>query len=213
MTTAHEEKVMTLANRITMVRILAVPLFILALFYYLRSIGANAPEERWRSIALGIFLAASITDALDGYLARKRSEVTKLGRILDPLADKGLLLSAIIMLTRFHPPSPAPSLPPWFSLLVISRDAILLLGAWIVHALAGSVEVQPRWIGKSATVLQMIAVVWVLVGFSHPWFYLFLVVVAVATFLAGVQYIFDGLRQIEHAAAHENVSQPKSVKS
>jgi cardiolipin synthase len=205
MTTAQEKRVMTLANRITMVRILSVPLFILALFYYLRSTDAGAPNEMWRRTALSIFLAASLTDALDGYLARKRSEVTRLGRMVDPLADKSLLLSAIIMLTRFHPPTPAPSLPPWFSLLVISRDAILLLGAWIVHALTGSLDVRPRWIGKCATVLQMAAVVWVLTGFSSAWFYIFLIVVSAATFLAGVQYVFDGLRQLERASETHHV--------
>ncbi len=193
MTVARKSEVMTWANRVTMARIILVPLFILALFYYLRSVDAGASVEAWRRAALALFAAASLTDALDGYLARRRNEVTRLGKILDPLADKSLLLAAVIMLT-------APSLPPWFSLLVISRDAILLVGAWVVHALSGSVEVSPRYVGKCATVLQMTAVIWVLSGASSRWFYEFLVVVSVFTFLSGALYVLDGLRQIECAA-------------
>lgn len=201
----------TLANKITILRTLLVPGFILALFYYLRSEALHQPVAAYRWTAFSIFVLASVTDALDGFLARRRNEITRLGRILDPLADKALLLSAIIMLSLFHPPMPAPSLPPWYALIVISRDAILLVGAGIVHALVGRVEVQPRFLGKCATVLQMISVVWVLGGWIHPWFYFVLVITAAVTLAAGGLYIYDGLRQIEHAhPGHHQGSLPTS---
>lgn len=200
MTTSGSKTVFTLANKITLMRILGVPLFILALFYYLMSVSRGTPDEYYRRLAFGLFLAAAITDAADGYLARRRNEITHLGRLLDPLADKALLLSAVIMLTRFHPPLPAPSFPPWFSLLVISRDAFLLVGAGVVHALTGGVEVHPRWVGKCATVLQMLAILWVLSGYKSAWFHHFLFAAALFTFVSGALYIMDGLRQIERAS-------------
>ncbi len=189
--------VFTLANKITIVRIATIPVFVLALIYYLASVARQEPNETYRFAALVIFTAAALSDALDGYFARSRNEVTRLGRILDPIADKSLLLAAIILLTRLRYPTMAPHFPIWFTLLVISRDAILILGALIVHALAGAVEVWPRIVGKIATVLQMAAVIWVLTGYSSPWFYLSVVAASVFTFLSGVLYVIDGLRQLE----------------
>lgn len=195
--------VFTLANKITIVRIASIPVFVLMLTYYMISVTRGAPDEIYRAVALAIFTAAALTDALDGYYARSRNEVTRLGRILDPIADKTLLLSAIIMLTRLQYPTMAPHFPIWFTLLVISRDAMLILGAFIVHALTGSVEVWPRIVGKVATFFQMVAVVWVLSGYGSKWFYAWIVAASAFTFLSGVTYVIDGLRQLEKSpAAH-----------
>jgi CDP-diacylglycerol--glycerol-3-phosphate 3-phosphatidyltransferase len=191
--------IFTLANKITIVRICAVPVFILLLLYYAKSVSHNDSNEIYRFGALLVFSAAALSDALDGYFARARNEVTRLGRILDPIADKSLLLSAIILLTRLKYPVMAPHFPIWFTLLVISRDVILILGAFIVDAMAGRVEVQPRIVGKIATALQMACVIWVLTGYSSFWFYKVVIAASIFTFLSGVLYLIDGLRQIEHS--------------
>ena len=199
MTDAHHR--LSLANKITILRILAVPLFVLALLYYTTDLQRGEPREMCRWTALVIFLAAALTDALDGYVARSRGEITRLGRVLDPLADKSLLLSGLILLTRPSLPQLEPHIPIWFTLLAISRDVLLLAGAALIHWFAGAVEVRPRLTGKAATVAQMVVVVWALVG-GAPREFLFCVGVAgAATFASGILYLFDGVRQIERAAA------------
>jgi len=190
---------LTLATRVTLLRILGVPVFILLMVYYNMSLGAGEPNDRFRLAALVLFAAISLTDALDGYLARSRGEITRLGQALDPLADKLLLLSAVIMLTRPGLSSRHAQLPVWFALTVLSRDALLLIGFGVVHLVASRVDIRPRWTGKVATFLQMATVVWRLSISRHP-SAAFLWVAAAAAFftvVSGVRYIVDGLKQME----------------
>ncbi|MEP6975013.1 MAG: CDP-alcohol phosphatidyltransferase family protein, partial [Spartobacteria bacterium] len=90
---------MTTANKITLVRILMIPAFVLMAIYYGESIKRGEPEEWQRFAAIIIFLVAAASDGLDGYIARRYNQRSALGVILDPIADKGLLLSAIITLS------------------------------------------------------------------------------------------------------------------
>ena len=189
----------TLATRVTLLRILGIPLFVLLMIYYTLGLRAGTGEDWYRVAALGVFALVALTDALDGYLARSRNEVTRLGRTLDPLADKLLLLSAVIMLTRPGLPELHPQLPVWFALVVIARDGFLVIGAWVILHMAGHVEVHPRLTGKAATFFQMASVVGVLMEMpAHPLLAL-AGVAAALTAISGLQYLWDGLRQIEHA--------------
>lgn len=190
---------LTLATKVTIVRILGIPVFVLLLMYYNLSLGAGQPDDRFRVAALAVFAAISLTDALDGYLARSRGEITLLGKILDPLADKLLLLSAVVMLTRPSLSGAREQLPVWFALTVISRDTILLLGFGVVHHVSGRVEVRPRLIGKAATFLQMATVVWLLAVAERPGFLFrwIAAAAAVCTAVSGILYIFDGLKRLE----------------
>jgi CDP-diacylglycerol--glycerol-3-phosphate 3-phosphatidyltransferase len=192
------EIVVSLANKITIVRIMSIPLLILVLLYYIAELRTGADNVLLRGLALFIFVLVAGTDALDGYLARSRGEVTAFGRILDPLADKALMLSSLIVLTRPSIPALEPHIPVWFTLLVISRDVVLILGAMLIHFMTGRVEVAPRFSGKGATLFQILAIVWVLArGPVMP----FMVLVAIAgmfTFMSGALYVFDGIRQLEH---------------
>ncbi|MCX7007962.1 MAG: CDP-alcohol phosphatidyltransferase family protein [Kiritimatiellaeota bacterium] len=154
---------LTLATKVTIVRIMGVPVFIALLVYYLIGLRNGEDIALERTLALVVFAAVALTDALDGYLARSRNEVTDLGRMLDPIADKALLLSGLVLLTRPSLPALAPHIPVWFTTLVISRDVVLILGSFLVHELAGNVTVQPRISGKLATVFQMATIIWVLV--------------------------------------------------
>lgn len=192
---------MTTANKITVVRILMIPVFVMLAIYYGQSIQAGDPQEWQRFAAIIVFLIAAVSDGLDGYVARRYNQRSTLGVILDPIADKGLLLSGIITLSianwSQHDPNYG-KFPLWFPVLVISRDAVILVGAIILHFLIGDkMKVKPSWTGKVATVCQMCAIAWVMLQL-HFLPLLFVVSVAGAfTAISGVIYAVDGVRQLQ----------------
>ncbi|HMP77774.1 MAG TPA: CDP-alcohol phosphatidyltransferase family protein [Kiritimatiellia bacterium] len=205
MTPAPQPPRLTLATRVTLLRILGIPVFIVLVVYYLLGLERGAPEPLHRWWALGLFVAIAATDALDGYLARSRNEVSALGRILDPLADKALLLSGLLLLTRPDIPALTPHIPVWFTGLVLSRDILLVGGYFLIRHLAGAVHVQPRLTGKLATVLQMATIAWVLAQGPETYFFALVGAAGFLTALAGLQYLRDGWRQVEHLhRAHAN---------
>src|ERR1041384_4032190 len=156
---------MTTANKITVIRTLMIPAFVTMAIYYGQSVQHGAPLEWERFTAIGIFLIASLSDGLDGYVARRYHQRSSLGVILDPIADKGLLLSGIITLSISSWNDVDPEygkFPLWFPVLVITRDVVILVGAAVLHVLVGHVRVKPHMTGKIATVLQMAAIGWVM---------------------------------------------------
>jgi cardiolipin synthase (CMP-forming) len=195
---------MTTANKITIVRILMIPAFVTMAIYYGESVRRGQPLEWQRFTAIIIFILAAVSDGVDGYVARHYNQRSSLGVILDPIADKGLLLSAIITLSISNWSELDPdygSFPTWFPVLVISRDAILFVGAGVLYLLIGRVHVKPNWTGKVATVLQMVAIGWVMLQLHLlPLLY---VVIAAGFFTAvsGIVYVTDGVRQLQ-AAGH-----------
>ncbi len=189
---------LTLATKVTLVRLLGIPVYVGAIAYYRLSLSAGAPNEAYRVAALGIFLAGALTDALDGFLARSRGEVTRLGQILDPLADKSMLMAAMLTLTAPSLPALHPQIPLWFTLAVISRDVLLAVGAYVIHHLTGHVEVRPCLTGKLATALQMTCVVWVLADFAPAPFHGLAMSAVAFTIWSGVRYVADGWRQLAH---------------
>jgi cardiolipin synthase len=192
---------LTLATRVTLARILGIPVFVLLMIYYAMSLRAGRPDEYLRVAALAAFLLIALTDALDGFLARRRGEVTALGAVLDPLADKSLLLSAVIVLTRPGLPALQPQLPVWFSVIVISRDAMLVAGFFLIRHFAGAVKVRPRRAGKLSTFLLIAAVTWALADGPAAPFRWLCALAAGVTLVAGLQYVVDGIRQLERAHA------------
>lgn len=188
---------LTLANKVTLARIVGTPVFLGLMIYYIMSLKAGHAAEGYRVAATAIFFLVALTDALDGYLARKRNEMSHLGRILDPLADKFLVLSTLVVFTRPSLESLQPQFPIWFTLLVISREAVLILGVLLIHFHTGAATIQPRWSGKIATVLMMVCVGWALCDFSHRVFEIVVWAAALFTALAWLQYLVDGTRQLE----------------
>ena len=192
---------MTIPTYITIFRLLLIPVFVTVAIYYSLSVGADAPNEALRWTAVGIFIIASASDALDGFLARKLSQFSKLGSFLDPLADKCLLLFALTTLAVFPWGSDGWRLPPWFIVLVVTRDIIIVGGLWILHHYQTGVKIKPHWSGKVCTVTQMIALGWVMlkwVPFSplYP-----AVLAAIFTVWSGVSYFQLGLtliRKVPH---------------
>jgi cardiolipin synthase (CMP-forming) len=188
---------MTLANRITLLRLFLVPFFVLLLIYYEKSVSCGQRNEAFRIAASIVFIATFFSDALDGYIARSRNQVSRLGTILDPMADKALLLSGLVMLSYSSAHSYATHLPVWFVWLVISRDVMLVSGSILIHFLFGSVIVKPRLPGKITTFFQMLIIVWVLMNLPSAPFWWVLLTGAVFTIISGVQYFYDGIRQFD----------------
>src|SRR5207248_8322765 len=128
---------MTTANRITILRILLVPFFVVEVLYYVKT-----GNELHRLLALLSFAVAAICDGVDGYIARRYSQRSELGAILDPLADKLLLVSGIVLLS-FNWPY-LDSIPLWLTGTIIGRDILILAGVIVIQITIGKVQVKPR---------------------------------------------------------------------
>ncbi len=184
---------MNFANKVTIFRILSTPFFIVTVLYY------NPQRDFLRYIALGIFLLAVLSDAIDGYIARTKGQRTKAGSILDPLADKILLSSAFICIFTKTSLVDALNLPLWVVVLVITRDVIIILGSAVIYIVKGRLESVPTAWGKFATALQMASVASALIKFGFS--YYIWIVAAILTLISGIQYIRGGLKILY---VHEN---------
>ena len=151
-----ESSVMTTANKITILRILLIPVFVVETIYYVET-----GNEVHRLVAILSFAVTAILDGVDGYIARHYHQISELGKILDPLADKLLLVSAVVVLSFDHAPRLG-QIPLWLTGTIIGRDLVILIGFFVVRLTVGNVTVHPRVTGKIATVFQMVAVVWIL---------------------------------------------------
>ena len=200
---------MTTANKITVVRILMIPVFVTLAIYYGQSIQRGDPLEWQRFAAIVVFLVAAVSDGLDGYVARRYNQRSALGVILDPIADKGLLLSGVITLSISNWSDVDPGygkFPIWFPVLVITRDAVIVVGAVVLHLLNGKVRLRPSWTGKIATVLQMCAIAWVMLQFRFIPLPYVVIAAGVFTFISGVIYVLDGIHQLQaQGHAHAKV--------
>jgi len=194
---------MTTANKITIARILAIPLFVTMAIYYGRGVQREQAEEWQRVTAILLFMLAAVSDGLDGYIARRYNQRTRLGLILDPIADKGLLLAGIITLTfsNWHY-----EFPLWFPILVISRDMVVVLGSLVLHFVNGKVQVRPSLVGKTATALQMFSIAAAMLQVHNPdftddptfpWMDRLVIATGIFTFISGIGYVLDGIRQLQ----------------
>jgi len=192
----------TLATKITILRLLMTPVFVLIAIYYINSVRDGHADEKLRWIAAMVFLITCATDALDGYIARVCNDRTKLGTLLDPIADKVLLLSGLIVLTGSWGNCFNPHIPVWYVLLVISRDLILTVGTVIIHMVHGQAEVKPRIVGKIATFFQMGLILWVLFSWPPGSFEWILWMATAFTLVSMVLYLIDGVHQLEKGHTH-----------
>jgi cardiolipin synthase (CMP-forming) len=191
---------MTTANKITILRILLIPFFVVETLYYTKQ-----GHEIYRVLALICFGVAAICDGVDGYVARRFNQRSELGAVLDPLADKLLLVSGIVVLSFDHSPY-LQSIPLWLTGTIIGRDMLLLIGLVVIQVVVGKLTVRPRMLGKVATVLQMIVVLWILLQWGQRWLTLWVWCTAICTGISGLLYLWDGTRQL---SAHPS-SSPKA---
>lgn len=175
--------VLSLANMITLIRLLLVPVFISLLT-------SNTPHGEW--LAVVVFVAAALTDSIDGYIARFRNEVTEIGQFLDPLVDKVLISAALIGLVGLN------KLSPWIATLIISRELIVSF-LRVVAKVNGVVVPANSW-GKIKTALQILAISWWLLT-TNPQNSLLAVVLmgaaVAATLFSGISYFFQTKVQME----------------
>ncbi len=186
---------MTLANIITLMRIAMIPFFVMAAVYYAQGVKAGVPREWLHWTAVGLFALTAGTDGVDGFVARRMKQVTRLGSILDPIADKALLLSALLLL-GLNPGEAFMPMPLWFPILVISRDLIVVLGVAVVFMMGRSFEIQPHWTGKAASALQMITVGLVLMNLWDLYWLPPLVLATLCTLVSGGIYVVQGARKL-----------------
>ena len=200
---------MTTPNKITIARICLIPVFVLMALYYGRSVAQHAPQEWMRWTAIAVFVLAAASDGIDGYIARRYNQMSQLGVILDPIADKGLLLSGIITLTVSNWQY---EFPLWFPVLVITRDVIIVGGVIALHHFIGNFKVRPSWTGKTATVAQMVAIGFVMLLPSNQWavpigawnlrfLEIPVIIAGFFTLLSGIGYVRLGLQHL-HSAGH-----------
>ena len=184
---------MQLANKITVGRIFLIPVIIGFILLYANSIQRGYPIDEYRLAAIAFFLIAAFSDALDGFIARKFGQRTWTGEILDPLADKFLLMTTILALSLTPWPQ---SIPLWFPGVIIFRDILSIAGGLLVYKITGTIEIKVHWAGKMATFLQVCAVVWVMVGhpYIHPIYVVYLA--SAMTVAAGLVYLRAAYRLI-----------------
>jgi cardiolipin synthase len=176
----------TTANQLTILRIVFVPVFIILLVYN---------ELGW---ALGTFVLAGITDVLDGVIARRFGQKTSIGAVLDPLADKLLMASSILILSlpqmEFHN-----TIPRWLMIVIIFRDVFILLVSLIVVLMVGWRVFTPTPYGKASTVMQVLTVLSVLYtnwqGQAVPELNILFYMTGLMTAFSGIHYLVRGLRQ------------------
>ena len=184
---------LNLPNALTLLRILAVPVVVVALL-------GETPNGD--ALAAGVFALAALTDGLDGYFARSRDAVTTFGKLMDPLADKLLIIGALVSLVSLD------RLEAWVAMVIIARE----IAVTILRTIAAErgIIIAASWMGKLKTVLQIAAIIALIATNPAPlWVNILVYIALAATVISGVDYFF-GLRkrideqQKERAAAKLN---------
>jgi cardiolipin synthase len=172
---------LTLPNFLTLLRIIAVPIFLILV------------SNQHYGAGLVIFVAAGITDTIDGVLARLMNSKSDLGASLDPLADKMLLVSSFVILTWLG------VIPSWLMILVLTRDVVILTGYLVIYFVSTPIEVNPTPVGKLNTFFEMLTIGFALVTLARSdmpmanvnltaWY-----ATAVTITISGVHYVYSGL--------------------
>ncbi len=180
---------MNIPNFITILRVIAIPAFIVALSYH------------YNGMALAIFVICGLTDGLDGFIARTFHQRTEIGAFLDPLADKLLLTSSFITLAVLDLPN---KIPFWLTVTAISRDIIISVGVAVLFMLGKKLQIAPTWIGKFTTFCQIALIIVVLfynyTGSYRPEIILpFCWITFVVSVVSGLGYIYQGIQLLNNS--------------
>ena len=172
---------MNIANKVTMVRLVMIPIFVVAFYYFGTSY----------NIAAILFMLASLTDALDGYLARSRNLITNFGKFVDPLVDKVLTMAAFIVMVE------AGVIPAWSVIIIISRE-LIITGFRTLAADMGITIAASMW-GKAKTTSQMISLVLLLLHnevLNKFGIYVFYLAV-ILTIISGLDYLIKNKKVLD----------------
>ncbi len=171
--------ILNLANKLTIIRILLVPVFMIFLIF-------DIPYGSY--IAAGIFIIAALTDTLDGYIARSRNQITKFGKFMDPLADKLLVSAALISLVEMN------RIPAWIVVIIIARE-FAVTGLRVLAASNG-ITIAASWWGKIKTITQIVAIVALLINnypfnkIGIPFDKLSIALAVIFTIVSGIDYFY-----------------------
>jgi len=180
---------MSLADKLTILRILLIPVFVSFLFYF------NEARLYLRYVLLAVFGIAVLTDFFDGLVARIKKEKSEIGQVIDPLADKLLLLTAFIALYALRKSLPLScEIPLWVVLIIVSRDLIILLGVMLLYFMKIEIPIAPSMWGKFTTFFQMITVLSVIMDIPFSNFIWILAVIF--TLISGIGYFLRGVKSI-----------------
>jgi len=193
------------ANRITILRIFLIVPFVSCMLKANDADLTEAMRNAVRYAAFAIFLAMAVSDGFDGYLARRKKQITSLGAFLDPVADKLLITSACLLLSSQRGGVDGFLLPPTVVVLIIGKDLFLLIGFVIVYFITSQIRIAPVLVGKIATTLQLSMVAGILIapevsGFFAGWIWFLRTLwwsAAGTAILAILIYIRKGSRYIE----------------
>jgi cardiolipin synthase (CMP-forming) len=192
-------RIVTVPNMLTVCRMVLIPVFVTLIFYQ---------RFVW---ALAVFVIAGFTDGLDGLMARRFDQQSQLGTILDPIADKLMLVTAFVVLSlRSVFPQPIPShlpIPFWVTVAVISRDVFIIVGAAAINIMTGFRRFRPSFLGKVSTTVQIVGITAIMFAASFPYgtgYYLPTVYAVVFAFaiLSGAHYIFYVSRLMNEDRRH-----------
>ncbi|WP_026895080.1 CDP-diacylglycerol--glycerol-3-phosphate 3-phosphatidyltransferase [Clostridiisalibacter paucivorans] len=180
---------MNLANKLTIIRIFLVPVFMFFLFL-------KIPYGEY--IAAGIFIIAALTDSLDGYIARSRNQITKFGKFMDPLADKLLVSAALVSLIEMD------KLSSWIVFVIIARE-FAITGLRVLAASEG-ITIAASWWGKIKTITQIVAIVALLLNnfpfslLNFPFDQIAVLLAVIFTILSGMDYLYKN-RKVFHSSS------------
>lgn len=181
---------MTTANWISLARIFLVPVFAWLLLVYFKT-----SDQAWYWAAVAVFGVAAASDGIDGYVARRFNQRTRLGALLDPIGDKLLLLTSLGLFSLVDQ-ALLPRIPIWVLGVLLGRDILLVSGLGLVKWFCGTVELKTRFIGKASTVLQMGLVCWILLNLDQMIAKILMLVTAGVAIISGLIYLTDAFRQI-----------------
>ena len=147
-----------------------IPVFGVTAAVYGLSVAAGEPDSVWRWVAMASFFFASVSDGIDGYVARHFGQMSDLGRLLDPLADKALMLTSVLLFSFLSwYPDDGWRFPLWFATVVVARDSLSIFAAFAINSSRrGGLEVRPHWTGKVATVALIVTLSWIMLQLPHP---------------------------------------------
>jgi CDP-diacylglycerol--glycerol-3-phosphate 3-phosphatidyltransferase len=191
---------MTIPTRITLARLIMSPVFVVLAIKYSSTITLGKPDVLFLYLAMIVFAMAVISDALDGYLARKLNQCSRIGSFLDPIADKTLLLSATITLTFIDC---GQLIPIFYTTLILSRELIQISGAIAIGTILGDIKVKHHWTGKFSTFMQVILIYSAFLVPSESIMLYLSIVGGLFTFISAALYIYAGLSQLPKEA-HAN---------
>lgn len=185
---------MTLASKITVSRIVLIPVFVTLAWRYGQSVAAGVANESLRWCALVVFLVAAASDGIDGWIARRFNQKSDFGAFIDPIADKGLMLTGVVMAGAFDWGEVGWRLPLWYVALVFLREAVILGGICVLWSKHRHVAMVPHWTSKLCTVLQMFALGWVMLRVPLFAPVLACIPAAMLTVWSGIEYFRQGQR-------------------